>query len=80
MAATPDGSGYWFSAGDGGLFDYGSAPFYGSAIGQGRGPVVDMVTDGAPTVQGTLSIPALRAALRSPRLEPLLRARGRRVP
>ena len=89
MAAMPDGSGYWLSAGDGGLFDYGSAPFYGSAVGQASGPVVDMVTDGAPTLQsmndgtplqGFLSIPALRAARVSPRLEPLLGARGVRFP
>ena len=80
MAAMPDGSGYWFSAADGGLFNYGSAPFYGSAVGHGLGPVVDMVTDGSPTLQGILSIPAMRAAQLSPRLDLLLQARGVRVP
>ena len=33
MAAMPDGDGYWFTAADGGLFNYGDAPFYGSAAG-----------------------------------------------
>jgi hypothetical protein len=30
MAGTSDGQGYWFVAGDGGLFSYGDAPYYGS--------------------------------------------------
>jgi hypothetical protein len=31
IAATPDGSGYWLVASDGGVFSYGDAHFYGSA-------------------------------------------------
>jgi hypothetical protein len=61
MTAMPDGSGYWFSAFDGGLFNYGGAPFYGAANSQGIGNVVAMTTDGAPTLQAFLDIPALRA-------------------
>jgi hypothetical protein len=60
MAAMPDGSGYWFSAADGGLFNYG-APFYGAANSLGIGNVVAMTTDGAPTLQAFLDLPALRA-------------------
>jgi hypothetical protein len=30
MAATSDGGGYWLVATDGGIFNYGDAPFYGS--------------------------------------------------
>ena len=37
MAATPDGGGYWLVASDGGVFNLGDAPFYGSAVG-GIGP------------------------------------------
>jgi hypothetical protein len=56
----PDGGGYWFSAADGGLFNYGDAPFLGSAVGIGLGPVVDMASDGGPTVQAMADIPAIR--------------------
>ncbi len=62
MAAMPDGGGYWFSAVDGGLFNYGTAPFYGSGVGLGMGPVVDMATNGDPTVQATNDWPAIRQA------------------
>ena len=31
MAATPTGAGYWLVAGDGGVFAFGDAAFYGSA-------------------------------------------------
>jgi hypothetical protein len=31
MAASPRGLGYWLVASDGGIFNYGDAPFYGSA-------------------------------------------------
>ncbi len=30
MSATGDGGGYWFTAGDGGVFSYGDAMFLGS--------------------------------------------------
>ncbi len=60
MAAMPDGGGYWFTAADGGLFNYGTAPFLGSGTGLGLGPVVDMATDGAPTLQANTDQPALR--------------------
>jgi hypothetical protein len=59
MAAMPTGNGYWFTAADGGLFNYGDAPFQGSATGQ-IGTVVAMATDGAPTLQAFLDLPALR--------------------
>ena len=60
MAAMPDGGGYWFSAVDGGLFNYGTAPFYGSGVGLGLGPIVDMATNGGPTVQAENDMPAIR--------------------
>jgi hypothetical protein len=60
MAAMPDGNGYWFTAADGGLFNFGDAPFYGSGVGVGLGPVVDMATDGDPTVQASDDFPAIR--------------------
>jgi hypothetical protein len=60
MAAMPDGHGYWFTAADGGLFAFGSAPFYGSGVGLGLGPVVDMATNGDPTVQASADEPAIR--------------------
>ena len=50
MAAMPTGNGYWFSAADGGLFAFGEAPFQGSGVGAGLGQVVDMASDGGPTV------------------------------
>ena len=34
IAATPDGNGYWQVASDGGVFNFGDAPFYGSMGGQ----------------------------------------------
>ena len=34
MAGTPDGSGYWLVAGDGGVFAFGDAGFHGSVSGQ----------------------------------------------
>jgi hypothetical protein len=62
MATTPDGKGYWLVASDGGIFAFGDAPFYGSGVGIGLGPVVDMATDGGPTVQAEVDAPALRHA------------------
>ena len=62
MAAMPTGGGYWFSAADGGLFNYGDAPFLGSGVGIGLGTVVDMTSDGGPTVQAYLDAPAIRQA------------------
>jgi hypothetical protein len=61
MAAMPDGSGYWFSAVDAGLFAF-HAPFYGSGVGLGLGPIVDMATDGRPTLQASFDLPALKHA------------------
>jgi hypothetical protein len=34
MAATPDGRGYWLVASDGGIFQFGDAPFEGSLGGE----------------------------------------------
>ncbi len=62
MAAMPTGGGYWFSAADGGLFNFGDAPFLGSGVGTGLGTVVDMATDGGPTLQAIAGIPAIRQA------------------
>jgi hypothetical protein len=62
MAAMSTGGGYWFSAADGGLFNYGDAPFDGSGVGTGLGRVVAMASDGAPTLQATSDIPAIRQA------------------
>ncbi len=62
MAAMPTGGGYWFSAADGGLFNYGDAPFDGSGVGTGLGQVVDMASDGGPTLQAIANIPAVRQA------------------
>ena len=43
--ATPDGGGYWLVGADGGVFNYGDAPFYGSAGGTHlNAPVVGMLT------------------------------------
>jgi hypothetical protein len=49
MAGTPDAGGYWLVATDGGIFDYGDAPFYGStgSIHLNK-PIVGM----APTPDG----------------------------
>ena len=70
----PTGGGYWFSAADGGLFSYGDAPFLGSAVGSGLGEVVDMTTDGGPTVQAQAGIPAIRPHLSGPGTSALQRA------
>jgi hypothetical protein len=43
MAATPDGSGYWLVASDGGIFSFGDATFHGSMGGrQLNDPIVGM--------------------------------------
>ena len=43
MAATPDGQGYWLVAADGGVFNFGDAPFAGSMGGRPlNAPVVGM--------------------------------------
>jgi hypothetical protein len=48
MATSTDGGGYWMVAGDGGVFSYGDAPFYGSMGGQQLNmPIVGMASDGS---------------------------------
>jgi hypothetical protein len=48
MAATPDGSGYWFVASDGGIFTFGTAAFRGSTGGMPlNAPVMGMTVDAA---------------------------------
>jgi hypothetical protein len=43
MAAAPTGNGYWEVAADGGVFTFGSLPFYGSMGGMALdAPVVGM--------------------------------------
>jgi hypothetical protein len=63
MAAMPDGSGYWFSAADGGLFSY-DAPFYGSGTNDPNlDVIVDMASDGSAPLQTLIDTPAIRARL-----------------
>ncbi len=48
MAVAPNGAGYWFVAGDGGVFAFGGASFFGSVGGTHlNAPVVGMGTDAA---------------------------------
>ena len=49
--STPDGAGYWMTSSDGGVFAFGSAPFFGSAatVALVR-PVVGMATTSGPLV------------------------------
>jgi hypothetical protein len=49
MAATPSGKGYWMVAGDGGIFSFGDAGFYGSAV---DGTAEKRVVDIAPSATG----------------------------
>jgi hypothetical protein len=49
IAAMPDGSGYRLVGADGGIFTFGTAPFYGSLPGLG---VTDTVGAVAPTRDG----------------------------
>jgi hypothetical protein len=45
VAATPDGTGYWLVASDGGVFTYGSATYFGSTGGKKlNAPMVAMAT------------------------------------
>lgn len=45
MAARPDGQGYWLLGGDGGIFSFGAAQFYGSTGGMRlNAPVVGIAT------------------------------------
>ena len=49
IVSTSDGQGYWLVAGDGGIFSFGDAAFFGSMGGRPlNAPVVDM----APTADG----------------------------
>ena len=48
MAATGNGSGYWFVASDGGVFSFGDADFHGSAGDLSlAAPIVGMAADHA---------------------------------
>ena len=50
MASTPSGRGYWFTAADGGLFSFGDARFFGSAVGHLQRAAVAI--DGASASSG----------------------------
>ena len=55
MAQTGDDGGYWLVASDGGIFNYGDAPFFGSAGGLALNkPIVGMAAD-EPTASGLLA-------------------------
>jgi hypothetical protein len=43
MQPTPDGTGYWLVARDGGIFAF-KAPFYGSLGGQGLDDIVGLTS------------------------------------
>jgi hypothetical protein len=80
MTAMPDGLGYWLSAADGGVFAFGDAPFLGS-VAQLHESITDAVgiaTDGPPTVQAVLGIPADRS--RGLTSHARLRAAGQAAP
>jgi beta-glucanase (GH16 family) len=58
MAATPDGSGYWLVASDGGIFSFGDAAFYGSGTQLGRHVFgMSLADSGAGYILGTSSGP-----------------------
>ena len=61
MAATPDGGGYWLVAADGGVFNYGDAPYDGSAGGTGITNAVSIGSTTGATLQAAVDAPALRA-------------------
>jgi hypothetical protein len=60
MAATPDGQGYWLDAADGGIFNFGDAPFDGSDGGKGITNSVGIALDGYYTLQAYFDVPAMR--------------------
>jgi hypothetical protein len=45
IAAAPDGHGYWLVAADGGVFNFGTARFYGSLGRTGTVPIVGIVAN-----------------------------------
>jgi Transglycosylase-like domain len=49
MAPTPDGDGYWLAAGDGGIFTFGDAGYFGSAASE---PLNKPIVGIAPTPDG----------------------------
>ncbi len=51
IGSTPDHNGYWLVGGDGGVFNYGDAGFYGSGVGTYPYPLVGVVGI-APTPDG----------------------------
>ena len=44
VQARHDGKGYWLASGDGAVFTYGDARYYGSAVGMSRSPIVGIAT------------------------------------
>ena len=44
MATTSNGGGYWLVGGDGGVFAFGNAPFFGSLGDLGFSDVVGIAT------------------------------------
>ena len=74
MATMPTGNGYWFTAADGGLFNYGDAPFLGAAASTGIGTVVGMATTASrpsrPSPTRRRSATCTRTARRGGRARP----------
>jgi len=67
MAATPSGTGYWLVASDGGIFNFGDAPFLGSMGGQ---PIADPIAAivATPDGQGLWLLPVPPGRVGGPNL------------
>jgi hypothetical protein len=64
MAATPGGHGYWLVGADGGVFDFGSAPYQGSLGGQSiPNPIVAVAEAPEPLAVTTEAVPSAAAGL-----------------
>ncbi|MGH9122456.1 MAG: phosphodiester glycosidase family protein [Acidimicrobiales bacterium] len=82
MASTPDGKGYWLVASDGGIFNFGDAPFLGSGATAGAGSPFVAVTS-TPTGQGywlTRAGLSVAPANLRPLVSPALAGEGQWIP